>query len=520
MIPIADALKLETLDGLSDLDALDTIGHLIDHADDARDLALAQRSLELADQFAQRDLSAKLLALLDYFRANAWATHYRTRLADRAAVWAWEQPEVEQQIFLLRRALYSDAFPTLHPLHRCQILTNLANQFDTVGRFIEARAMWSEALALEPDFWMARANRGRALMHYANALYDAGHAAVFALRAHHDLMAALVAIDKRPQWGDPSLVGPFAESAANIGRVYDLDAIETSYNPAAPELGTDEPERSYRQWCLAARLFLNPLNDVEKEAIAAQDVMTLPSFTTSIREPPVLIGFFNQLKQEYASARWFLYRGLQQREPHSSDRGVLLYNTLDNPAYGLGVERTKIAFRMAYSIFDKVAFFLNRYLKLGIPEKRVSFRTLWREKEKGPIRDQLDRSENWALRGLFWLSKDLFEESLRETTNPDARLLSELRNHLEHKYVKVHDFVAPTGQTGCASDPFFDDFAYSLSRDQLERSSLKLLKLSRATLIYLSLGMHHEERRRDQNGRSDKISMPMILDTWDDDWKR
>jgi tetratricopeptide (TPR) repeat protein len=75
----------------------------------------------------------------------------------------------------------------MHPIRRRQIFTNLGSLLDTLGRFIEARACWNAALAIEPNFWMARANQGRALMHYAVALYDPGHLSVLAYHAYRDL---------------------------------------------------------------------------------------------------------------------------------------------------------------------------------------------------------------------------------------------------------------------------------------------------------------------------------------------
>ena len=41
-----------------------------------------------------------------------------------------------------------------------------------------------------------------------------------------------------------------------------------------------------------------------------------------------------------------------------------------------------MAFRMAYSLLDKVAYFLNNYLALGIPERMVNFHTFWYIKQK------------------------------------------------------------------------------------------------------------------------------------------
>jgi len=36
-----------------------------------------------------------------------------------------------------------------------------------------------------------------------------------------------------------------------------------------------------------------------------------------------------------------------------------------------------------YSLFDKIAFFLNHYLKLGIPSTQVMFRHIWKDKKTG-----------------------------------------------------------------------------------------------------------------------------------------
>jgi hypothetical protein len=520
MLELKAILELQTLAGLEVGNAFQALGSLIDYADDHAAPDLAQRALGFADQLQAGNLNDERLALLDYFRANAWACLYTKRRDDRGAVWSWDQPELQAQIFHLRRALRSAGFNALHPIRRCQILTNLANQFDAVGRFVEAQEYWTRALAIEPNFWMARGNRGRGLMYYANALYDPGHEGVLAQHAHGDLLGALVAVDGHPEFGDPSVPPMFASAAASIGRAYDLEAIETSYDADSPPL-EEAGEAGYRRWCLDHRLFLNPLNDVLARPIAASDVLGLPTFTTSVDEPPIVIGFFNQLKQEFVSARWLYYSGQHAGEPHASDREVLLYNTLDYATYGFAVEQVKLSFRMAYSIFDKIAYFLNRYLKLGIPLTSVSFRSVWRTKNGERVRDLFEASENWPLRGLFWISKDLYEPGVRAVAEPDAEALAELRNHLEHKYVKVHEMGLPRPRENSdRKDPFFDDLAYAITRSDLERKAQRILKLARSALIYLSLGMHREERQRAAKASKDTLKMPMILDVIPDDWKR
>lgn len=503
-----------TLTGLSDEDALQLIGLLVDQAEDENRAELTDRALRLADELEERGLPPDQSALLEYFKANAWACRYRLRRANHDSSWEFEQPELRQQVLLLRRAAHGDGFPTLPPMRQCQILTNLGNQLDTLGRFIEARAFWAAALAIDPDFWMARANRARALMFYAHALYDPGHQCVFAYHAHHELTRAVELIGKHPHLGDARLERTFAVSAADIARRFDLAAIAESYRPAAGSLGRSKTEHAYRRWCLMNTLFLNPLNDVDQTPIGASDVLTLPSFTLPINDPPVVLGMFNELKQTFASARWLAWEGITRDGTHFSDRGVILANTLDYPSCGLNVEKTRIAFRMAYSILDKIAYFLNFYLGLGMRADRVSFRKLWHEKNESQLREQISTSRNWALRGLYWLSKDLFEEGMKESTDPDARALADLRNHLEHKYVKVREYSLSVQPY----DLFCDTYAYTILRSDLERRTLRVLQLARSALIYLSLAMHHEERSRGKD--NERLAAPMHYDTLSDDWKR
>lgn len=512
------------LDDLKVSSALDWLAQLIDAAGDHSSEDGLRKALAWADELEARSPGNEASAVLSYFRANAWANleKLKHQAEGDAARWSWDQPESEQQILCLRAALNTAGFSELQLGRKCQVLTNLAGQLNTAGRPVEALETWGKALSLVPKFWMARGNRGIALMHYASSLYDPGHRAVFLLFAHRDLEAASHPDPETVQWGDPAVLPHFQEHKRRIEGGANLKTIEEHFKPQGYPLGRSREERTYRAWCLKERLFLNPLNDLDAHTIAAQDILTLPDFVTSLSEPPVLTGFFNQMKQEFVSARWEFYLGVTAHSPHFSDRDVLLYNTLDYPAYGIAVERVKSAYKYAYSLFDKIAFFLNYYLALGIKPTSVSFRSIWREKNGDPIhpvRETFQQSENWPLRGLFWLSKDLFDEHQKVVTDPDAQALHELRIHLEHRYVKVHEMMLGPIPLGDKPDSFFDTMAYRISRQSLEERTLRLLKLVRAALIYLSLAMHREEQRRRRPGGASLI-MPMTLDTWRDSSKR
>lgn len=514
-------LAREDLGDLSDSSALDWIGRTIDLSSDLLSENGLRRALQWCDALEAKLPEGELRALICYFRANAWAglEQLRHNTQGEAARWSWEQPEAEKQIFFLRSSLNQAGFHQLDIVRKCQIFTNLANLLNSAGRPVEALEYWGRALDLIPNFWMARGNRGVALAHYGLAIHDPGHRAAFFLFAFRDLEEATKPDQQTLGWGDPNALKAFRLWKKRTESVGDFAAIASKLNKKY-SLGRSAEERGYRDWCLRNRLFLNPLNDLAAHTVAARDILSLPDFVTAIDEPPSVVGLFNLMKQEFVSARWEYYLGIQGDCTHFSDHDVLLYNTLDYTAYGLALERVKAAYKCAYSLFDKIAFFLNHYLSLGVVPSRIYFRSIWREKNGDaihPVRSRLSQSENWPLRGLFWLSKDLFDEQQSSLTEPDARALHELRIHLEHRYVKVQEEMIAS-LDGPSLHKFSDALAYSITRQSLESRTLRLLKLVRAALIYLSLAMNREEYRR-RNGRGDGPIAPMHLAPLPDGWK-
>ena len=166
-----DSQQQSDFAALSDADAFYKVGTLIDASFDARSASGTDQAFLLLDELGNRHLSADHAALVHYFRANAWAN--REHMQTNPDSWSWEQPECQAQILELRRALRHEGFSQLPVVRKCQIFTNLANQLNKIGRFIEAVETFDRALDLDAKFGMARGNRGIALSHYARALYDA-----------------------------------------------------------------------------------------------------------------------------------------------------------------------------------------------------------------------------------------------------------------------------------------------------------------------------------------------------------
>jgi hypothetical protein len=498
-------------------DAVAALGSLIDLSGDLRRLDGVQVALGAGDQLLARHLAPDHRALLHYFLANASEVE-RTLTRSGWDLAAWEQPQLERQIVHLRSALALGEAGALPMDRLTQVLSNLGNLMSHCGRLVEAIAYWDRALELDPNHGMARGNRGYGLEQLARLAHDSGHQMLLLRAAHAELRRAT------EQALDSGARSAFVASQRRIEEW----APGGFFNARPPEypwpVDLTARERVYREWCLAAGLYLNDLNELGPEPVAAADVLMLPDLVTPLGAGPGLLGFFNQMKQEYVSARYLMYEGTHASGPHFSDRGVTLANTLDYPAYGLAVEQVKVAFRTAYSLLDKVAYFLNDYLGLGIPETQVSFKKVWYERKRPyGLRADVQRPRNLPLLGLFWLSKDLFEDDPGYTSviEPDAQELAAIRQHLEHKYVKLHtsDWNGMRATQGPLDAERIDTLAHSLYRDEFDSRALRLMRVARAALIYLSAAVYVEESVRRTAKGGAEYTLPVRLETYEDDWK-
>ncbi len=76
-----------------------------------------------------------------------------------------------------------------------------------------------------------------------------------------------------------------------------------------------------------------------------------------------------------------------------------------------------------------------------------------------------------------------------QITEPDAQEMAELRNYIEHRFVRV---VAAYGASGRGAQGLL----YTVTRDDFERRALTILRLARVALIMLVSAVYVEERRR------------------------
>ena len=492
---VIDRLKMvESVENLSSRNQLRVIGWLVDHGADIDSRIAISAGIDLAKDLDPSSLDAELRGMLNYRLGTAYSNRMSLE-ADRGDEWLWENTDREHAIRHYRLAIQEDTVDELSPLEQWRSFTNLGNLYSAIGRFVEAFDFWNEALIRQPYFFPARGQRGIGFYTYGRHDYDEGHRAVLLKKAYDEIekakMDRLVGLspEKTLQQFDRYQTRITAEFKSSPPSDEILDFEES-------DLGDSDEERAYRRWGLRHRLFLNTLNDVTDEPIAAQDTLHLGQLLDARTERIVTcLGLWNHLVEEYVTARYLLYQGSHPDGPHFADKEVSLTNTLDYPVHSVYGEQLKIALRTAYSLFDKIAQFINYYFECGRDTEDVSFTDIWFQNRHGStLQEKFSGRANLPLRGLYWLSKDLRDDSLRIENSLDlaGRELTELRNGVEHRYVKLTAWETTERPAG----HFTDELATKMARDEFETKAVTMLRKTRAALIYLAFAVNLEEERK------------------------
>lgn len=493
-------LVIDSFENLPENEALDIFLKLIEYSHDIGTDRGTKRAIELSGKIDPESLFPEKRCLYHYYLSIAWGD-IRHRNHTQPESWEWDHPQVEQEIVHLRSSIkYFNPNKLEHAAGRlCQIHTNLANSFDFCGRFVSAMENWNKAIKIDEDFGMALGAKGNSMIYHGlNSLYDDGHRSIYFGFGYKNLKRAI-------QFQiEPNALHDYKRKVQHLKTQY---SWVMDYHPDLNTLSqfSSKEEELYRKWCLENTLFLNPLNDLGIYSIANHDPFALPSMVIASAKAGSYHSFFNQIKQEYIASRLFLFEGYSYTSEHYADKGVLKYDMLDSSVHSIQIEHMKIAFRMAYSLFDKISYFLNYYLDLGIKEHEVNFRKIWFDR-KGGLRETFVRKRNLMFRALYWVSKDLFydDEQYKVVLELDASELVKIRNYVEHKSFRVYEQGL---LSAIAPEMLSDKISYSISSEDLYMKTLKVIKIAREAIIYLSLGIHWEERERGSGDNMPSINL-------------
>lgn len=466
---------------------LNIIAKIFESAREDHDIDKLNIGIEIANALNTANFDIHSNAILYYFLGNAWS--YILSIKAPNADFPFETIELEEQIKFYRKA-YELIKKCDDSLATCQILTNIGNLFIRIGRFSEAQDYYDLCLQVDENFGMAIGNKGFGLLKYARVIFEPTHQFIFMQYARKNLLESKSKGDVYPE-----AMLTFQNIILQIESLFSKRQLNDFKKYKDYYKGLSLLEVEYRKWCVNNRLFINPLNDILKESVVANDYLFTPSMILKFDEKPIYQTIYNQLKQEYVCVRYLFYESTSQNRPHFSDKEVVLMDTLDYAIYSFNLEKVKITFRVCYSLFDKIAYLINLYLNLGIDHSKVNFRNIWYKdgNKKNGLNNKIQSTNNLALRGLFWLSKDLDEKGFDSPIEPEAKEIATIRNYLEHKSFKIVESLSP--------DWFQETETYEIERSLFLQKTLKILKLSRSALMYLSFLIYIEEsmRRKEVN---------------------
>lgn len=386
----------------------------------------------------------------------------------------------------------------------CSLFTNYANVLDFCGRKQSAIAMYREAIYINPEFTMAIGNLACSLKHFSNFMEENE-----SLHVHKEIVNYL---EKSCTIEDPNRTQEGEECFRNELLEYNKEELEylKNYQCSCKEIVYNEVSLEYREWCWDNILYLNSLNDLfSNDAKQYSDNLVLPGILEkNDRKIMKIESMFNQIKQEYIYTRYLCFESMDIGGIHYADEKIDLIDCLDYTQYSIRIEKLKTAFKIAYSLLDKVGMFLNEYFDLKINSKNVSFHSIWYKKH-GLVEKIHD---NIGLYSIYWIAKDFENGENSETANPKSKKLQLIRNFLEHRFTNITLDITENYEIDANDNQVY------ITETDLREMTVELLKLVRETIFSLKNTVRVNEEYKIQNIDKKKV-FPIKLIGFDEKYK-
>jgi hypothetical protein len=387
---------------------------------------------------------------------------------------------------------------------RPAILMNLGNCYDHLGRNIDALECYEGALKIKPDYGLALGNKGMSLFFYSSL---AGEFRYKFLNEAYNLLSQGIKL-KVPS--DAEMV--FNVYLTSIEKIISKNYITKTEKKIELQVKDEKYfKKELIEFCLNNKLYLNSCNFCQECETAIGDSAIIKEMIIEINDKEKLndvyenkylhfSAYLNQIKQDYITARFLLFISRCRKfNLDIADDKVKLIDTLDYTIYNIYLELLKTSFKLFYNILDKIAFFINDYLKLNIKSEEIYFNSFWylNTKRKNTIRSEIINTKNISLNALFDIQKDF-------QLGPYHHL-KKLRNMLTHRFIKIQNSFMLKKEEILSEQSLFDQ-------------TLELAKIVRNSIIYLLHFIYIEEKKKEKNG---KEKIPILIATeYPDEFKR
>jgi len=456
---------------------------LIETGQISGDSELVRRGIELGDKALQMlPEDSEYRGMLHFNIGNGYYCLFGSdRQSDRTIDY-YDYLPLHKAKTHFRRAIESNA---ITDNLKKQAMVNLANVYDSLGRTVESIHLYERVLATEESFAMAQANLGQALAGFA-AICGEYQAATLA-QAYHLISDALSRRSHLLKIGGAAAVEYFERQVKEIvARFPDPSVLsKPNLHPPLKTSRLTKREQEYYRFCHENRLFLNfhiHVSEVLCRASVVDNIMfSLIERPTSQGRFVHLAKYINQIKEDFATARYLLFLSMHKR-PHTTRISQLtkFVDTLDYTENSLYLGMAKAAFGRAYSILDKIGAFLNAYLDLET-KGHVYFRNIWARKTAGgwEVKETIRQNKKQTLLGLYDVNRDF---QTREYEDIRA-----IRNALVHDRLSLVDEFSLN-----LCDPHAEERVVSI--DRFKERTIDLLLIVKSCISNLVSFVNREEQ--------------------------
>jgi|GEM_PF-3338711 len=466
-------------------------GFLIDAGDQLQDIGAIHQGIEILESIRQtpgRDvcLARGAIALADL------------EVGKEEAAPQWQF--LENASFQKGKGILLNLISEKAPTAPVPVWLAAGDALVRVGRELEAYYAYEQALRMAPGAPLPLGAKANSLRRLSPLL---GHSEQSALEEARRSLAQALASPDLAREGFPSAREHFQSDLSDVERLLLEHPQRTMPEmEIAPEPGTVPPYlEQFLVYCRRWRLFLTYHIHDERVLPALGDTVfpsTIDGEDVASSFPP-LAQLFNQIKEDFATARYLLFRALHPDDLQKSAGLMTRYADLADGSFcWLDNGLLKNTFSLSYNILDKIAFLANEYFRIHHNPQQVTFKNFWKaslvrnRKSQIPLTETtstihpgLREISNDAITGLVDMSRDLSSDRFRR--------LEQLRHAQTHRSLILlrHDAETAVRSPGVVS----------VHRRTLELESVRLLRLVKSAIFSLAAAIELEERRKLGPGR-------------------
>jgi len=213
----------------------------------------------------------------------------------------------------------------------------------------------------------------------------------------------------------------------------------------------------------------------------------------------------NLLKSEYSHSRYLYYESLLNNPDKKHIAGTHVYELFDNVPHSYEIQAIRTAFRIAYSILDKISVAVTEFINFVIEKdidtvhkniKKTQYVNFLNQK---PVLKFFKETKNPFSIALFTLVKEINigdEDKKLKLKSPLGKL-KDIRNNLEHNFCFITDGASlhESSQEKISHFDFID-------KTEFEKHTLDLLQYARCAILYFAEFIRFELRNRKDNEHS------------------